>query len=509
MVVNVNEPVVENQPPIADAGADQTVDSEQAGVSLDGSGSTDPDGDPITYSWTQTSGPAVTLSGADTATPSFDAPVGPATLEFELEVCDEEPLCDTDTVVVNVNEPVVGNQPPVADAGADQTVDSEQAGVSLDGSGSTDPDGDPITYSWTQTSGPAVTLSGADTATPSFDAPVGPATLEFELEVCDEEPLCDTDTVVVNVDAPNPDFDGDGILNGVDTEPNTPSAAFDDMDGTSGSIVNRNGLNPTVADATEPDDGVSVTTEAGTGSVELSVCGGFTVNVAADSEVVITCGSVKVEVVSGSAEIDLGGGSTASVPEGGIVQVSDNGSAGSTVENLGDTVVTVTTPDGETTIGPGDSVDVNQPPTANAGPDQTVDSEQAGVTLDGTGSSDPDGDAGLTYSWTQISGPAVTLSGADTATPSFDAPVGPATLEFELEVDDDEASDTDTVVVNVNEPVVEPPVFKNAAKECKAERKEDPDAFKEKYGTNKNGKNAFGKCVSSKRSERYSTDNRR
>jgi hypothetical protein len=36
----------------------------------------------------------------------------------------------------------------------------------------------------------------------------------------------------------------------------------------------------------------------------------------------------------------------------------------------------------------------------------------------------------------------------------------------------------------------------NAAKQCKAERKQDPDAFKNKYGTNKNKRNAFGKCVS-------------
>ncbi|HSJ92701.1 MAG TPA: hypothetical protein VK896_01590 [Gaiellaceae bacterium] len=39
----------------------------------------------------------------------------------------------------------------------------------------------------------------------------------------------------------------------------------------------------------------------------------------------------------------------------------------------------------------------------------------------------------------------------------------------------------------------------NAAKECKAERAEDPDAFREKYGTNANKSNAFGKCVSGKK----------
>ena len=36
----------------------------------------------------------------------------------------------------------------------------------------------------------------------------------------------------------------------------------------------------------------------------------------------------------------------------------------------------------------------------------------------------------------------------------------------------------------------------NAARQCKTERKQDPEAFKNKYGTNKNKRNAFGKCVS-------------
>jgi hypothetical protein len=40
--------------------------------------------------------------------------------------------------------------------------------------------------------------------------------------------------------------------------------------------------------------------------------------------------------------------------------------------------------------------------------------------------------------------------------------------------------------------------LKNAAKACKAERAADPAAFTTKYGTNKNGKNAYGKCVSAK-----------
>ncbi len=144
----------------------------------------------------------------------------------------------------------------------------------------------------------------------------------------------------------------------------------------------------------------------------------------------------------------------------------------------------------------GEQPPVNQAPTADAGDDQTV-AAGATVNLDGTGSSDPDAGDTLDYTWTQTGGTAVTLTGADTATPSFTAPAGPATLTFELTVCDQEPlCDTDTVVINVSAP--EPPEeFKNAAKACKAERALDPEAFREKYGTNRNGANAFGNCVSS------------
>ena len=123
-----------NQKPTADAGSDQTV-NEGDSVSLDGSGSSDPDGTIDSYSWTQTAGTAVTLSGADSATPSFTAPdVGADgdTLTFELTVTDNDGATATDTVNVAVNNVIV-NQAPTANAGTDQTV-NEGASVSLDGS---------------------------------------------------------------------------------------------------------------------------------------------------------------------------------------------------------------------------------------------------------------------------------------------------------------------------------------------------------------------------------------
>ncbi|MBF9135301.1 hypothetical protein I0C86_41355 [Plantactinospora sp. S1510] len=93
----------------------------------------------------------------------------------------------------------------------------------------------------------------------------------------------------------------------------------------------------------------------------------------------------------------------------------------------------------------------NVSPTANAGPDQTV-SPGATVTLTGLGSTDPDGTIAA-YSWTKLSGPAVTLSSASAAQPTFTAPstVSGTTLTFGLTVTDDRSatSSQDTVTITV------------------------------------------------------------
>ncbi|NQV86004.1 MAG: hypothetical protein HQ492_02900, partial [Woeseiaceae bacterium] len=96
---------------------------------------------------------------------------------------------------------------------------------------------------------------------------------------------------------------------------------------------------------------------------------------------------------------------------------------------------------------------INSPPTADAGPDQTV-SELATVDLDGSGSMDPDGNV-FSYAWTQTSGQNVALSGANTATPSFTSPdvaaATPEVLTFQLTVDDSSDSTMDTVDIRVQE----------------------------------------------------------
>jgi CSLREA domain-containing protein len=123
---------------------------------------------------------------------------------------------------------------------------------------------------------------------------------------------------------------------------------------------------------------------------------------------------------------------------------------------LGTTTVTCTT-----SAGPSCTFTVtvtNAAPTANAGPDQTVD-EGATVTLNGAASSDPNAGQTLTFQWTQTGGPAVTLLNANTPMATFTAPDAAdlmcLTLTFQLKVTDAcGAMSTDTVVVTVSDTFV-------------------------------------------------------
>ena len=196
-----------NSPPVANAGDDQTV-NEGATVTLDGSGTRDPDidpntgtGDTLTYFWAQTSGTTVTLNDTSAISPTFTAPVRKTAddgeLAFTLTVTDAAGEASTATVTISVT-----NLPPTANAGDDQTVD-EGAEVTLDGSGSSGLAGDGRTYAWTQTSGTTVTLTGANTITATFTAPTRQTAddgeLEFTLTVRDAAGAEDTDTVTISV----------------------------------------------------------------------------------------------------------------------------------------------------------------------------------------------------------------------------------------------------------------------------------------------------------------------
>ena len=193
-----------NRSPVADAGKNQTVNAGHI-ATIDASGSKDPDGDLLKYSWKQTAGPAVTLSGADKPIATFTTPKDISTetaLIFKLTVTDDKNARDIATNQVTVKYTPPPNQQPVANAGQDQTVDAG-TGVTLDGSASSDPEGGPLTYSWMQTGGPAVTINGADTANPSFTTPTDitvDTALTFKLTVTDDKGSASYDDIKVTVE---------------------------------------------------------------------------------------------------------------------------------------------------------------------------------------------------------------------------------------------------------------------------------------------------------------------
>jgi len=186
---------IQNRPPIADAGADQNAFKRNL-VTLVGSGSNDPDGDTLAYLWTQMAGTSITINNPDTPNPTF-TPTVTGTYTFNLTVSDGWGGSSVDYVDV-----VVANRPPIADAGPDSIVAKKNL-VALDGAGSSDPDGDTLTFSWTQLSGPTVTLSNADTATPSFIPPTRGSYL-FQLEVDDGDGGNSADTVQVTATNADP-----------------------------------------------------------------------------------------------------------------------------------------------------------------------------------------------------------------------------------------------------------------------------------------------------------------
>lgn len=159
-----------NRAPVAVAGVDQNVLSG-ATVTLDGRASTDPDGDLLTYTWTQMSGAPVSLANGVAGTVTFTAATvtTASTLVFRLKVSDGS-LTNEASMSVTVNPISVTNHPPVASVTAPSSTSSGSQ-VSFSAAASSDPDGDALTFVWTQTAGPNVTLTGADTSVVGFTAP--------------------------------------------------------------------------------------------------------------------------------------------------------------------------------------------------------------------------------------------------------------------------------------------------------------------------------------------------
>ncbi|MHC4109740.1 MAG: PKD domain-containing protein [Planctomycetota bacterium] len=348
-----------NLPPVADAGPDQ-ISHPREKVTLDGSGSSDTEQDyPLAYSWQFTSKP----QGSTAVLSDADTVNASFTVDILGDYDIELVVTDTLGAQSTADEVVIGtfNAAPVADAGAGQTVHPRDL-VTLDGSGSSDTEEDyPLAYSWQFTSKPEgsiAVLSDANTVSPSFTV----------------------------------DMLGDYVIELVVTDSlGEQSAAAEVVIGTFNAVpVADAGAGQTV----HPRD---IVTLDGSGSSDpeedypLAYSWQFT-----------------------------------SKPEGSIAVLSDANtvSPSFTVDMLGDYVIGLIVTDslGAQSAAAQVLIDTyNTAPVSDAGTGQIVHPRDV-VTLDGSGSSDPEEDYPLAYSWQFTSKPAgstVVLSGADTVSPSF------------------------------------------------------------------------------------------
>ena len=158
---------VVNAAPVGNAGAAQSTVTGQL-VTLDGSGSSDANGDTLTYSWvlTRPTGSTASVSNPTSMKPTFVPDIA-GTYTVSLLVNDGKVSSSAVSTTVTAT---LANAAPIANAGGVKRAVFGST-VTLDGAGSSDANGDSLTYSWTLTSKPAgsqTVLSADNTVTPSL-----------------------------------------------------------------------------------------------------------------------------------------------------------------------------------------------------------------------------------------------------------------------------------------------------------------------------------------------------
>jgi hypothetical protein len=491
-----------NDPPVAEPAVSPVSALEGDLVTLDGSLSSDPNLDPLTYTWAQTGGTPVTLSDINAVMPTFTAPIvsaqqGSITLTFQLTVSDGE-LSDTKPVSITVSH---RNQRPIAIAGQPQSV-PEGSNACLDGSTSYDPEGDNLNFAWTQLDGPSVMLDNANTSQPCFDTPnVGPggADLHFRLVVTDShgassDSTLPAATVLVHVSYVNQPptanagddqgvNEGDTVsLSGSGSDPDNNSLTFFwSQSGGSPVTIVPDPVDSSKATFTAPqvfcggDEVVmTLTADDGYGGIATD---DVSINVANVNHLPTADAGLNQDVSEGDAVELHGAGNDADAEEVSSLAFQWTQISGTPVtlspssgKDVGFTApsipggdpdaylelgfrLTVTDLCGGSTTADKTVRVVNIPhaPTAIAqGPAQANEGGD-NVTLDGSGSYDPDFDP-LTYVWTQIAGPAVTLvyspGDTDHVMPMFVTPWVSADtqLKFKLTVSDPYGGTSDAYV---------------------------------------------------------------
>ena len=373
-----------NQTPSVSAGTAQTITLPVSSVTLNGT-ATDADGFIISYNWSKISGPFAIITSPSLASTSITGLVQ-GSYVFQLSVADNSGAIASDKVTIIVNAPL--NQPPVANAGADQTITLPVNTVQLNGSGS-DSDGLIASYGWSKVSGPAEgTISNPGSAATAVTSLVQGIYI-FKLTVSDDKGATATDDIVITVNAGPP--------------PNQLPVANAGTDKTLTLPVSSVTLN---GSGNDPDG--SIVSYAWS---KVSGPSGGTIASPSSASTTVT------SLVQGTYTFRL--------------TVKDN--AGATASD--DVVVTV-------------NAAANQSPTANAGTDKTITLPANSVTLSGSGS-DPDGSI-ASYSWTKISGGTATITSPASPSTTVTGLVQ-GSYVFRLTVKDNQgASASDDVVVVVN-----------------------------------------------------------
>lgn len=217
--------------PVADAGADQTV-PEGVTVTLDGTASRDSLDEALEFEWSQTGGPAVGLDHDAAPAPTFESPGTPEDvdeleLRFQLVVTAGGRASEPDETIVLVDS-TLENAPPVALISGPDDV-TEGASVTLDGAGSSDPDGDQLTFSWSQPAGPPVALTGAATAQLSWVAPAVRESTTFTFALVVNDGFMNS-VVVTHGVAVSPARPGDGAAGDTAPDVSDPQADSQGME---------------------------------------------------------------------------------------------------------------------------------------------------------------------------------------------------------------------------------------------------------------------------------------
>ncbi len=192
---------VPNVMPVANAGNAQSVTTGTV-VTLDGSASSDENGDTISYSWSFTSKPvgsSAALSSSTVIKPTFTADLA-GTYILSLVVNDGKIDSSASTVTINAAKP---NTAPIANAGNAQSVATGRV-VTIDGSGSSDADGNTLTYLWAISSKPAgssASLSSATAVKPTFTPDVAGS---YILNLVVNDGKVDSAKATVTITAANP-----------------------------------------------------------------------------------------------------------------------------------------------------------------------------------------------------------------------------------------------------------------------------------------------------------------